>query len=199
MAKHSIRSEETRSRILEAAGESFADHGYDGTGVAEICTRAGISKGALYHHFTGKQHIFLELLDEWIKELQRALERIRSEAGSVPEAIFNMVAMTSEVFQATEGQVPLFLEFLTKAVREPEIWHAAAAPYKQFRSFFSHLVRDGIEEGSLKPVDPEEISKIIVSFAVGLVIQGVFDPFSADWVKVGQEGMRIIIGKLQKE
>ena len=48
------RGEETRSRILDAAQGCFVQHGYDATGVAEICRSAGLSKGAFYHHFPSK-------------------------------------------------------------------------------------------------------------------------------------------------
>ncbi len=40
------RSEETRNRILRAAEEGFAQNGYEATGVAAICQRAHLSKGA---------------------------------------------------------------------------------------------------------------------------------------------------------
>ena len=48
------RGEETRSRILDAAQGCFVQHGYDATGVAEICRSAGLSKGAFYYHFPSK-------------------------------------------------------------------------------------------------------------------------------------------------
>ena len=57
------RSHETRSRILQSAIDLFSKEGYDATGVAEICTAAGVSKGAFYHHFPTKQALFLALLD----------------------------------------------------------------------------------------------------------------------------------------
>ena len=63
MRRKQQRSEETRARLLEAAEACFSESGYDGTGVAKICRRAGVSKGAFYHHFETKQAIFLELLN----------------------------------------------------------------------------------------------------------------------------------------
>jgi AcrR family transcriptional regulator len=60
------RGEETRSHILDVAGELFAERGYDATSVAGICARAGVTKGAFYHHFKSKQAVFLELRDRWL-------------------------------------------------------------------------------------------------------------------------------------
>ena len=67
------RSEATRARILTAAAVAFAGQGYDATGVAEICERAGVSKGAFYYHFETKQALLLTLVDVWLQELTRAL------------------------------------------------------------------------------------------------------------------------------
>ena len=63
------RGEETRSHILDVAGELFAQRGYDATSVADICDGAGVTKGAFYHHFESKQAVFLELRDRWLAPL----------------------------------------------------------------------------------------------------------------------------------
>jgi AcrR family transcriptional regulator len=190
---------ETRSRILEAAEQCFARYGYDSTGVAEICKTAGISKGALYHHFPSKQAIFVEMFESWMRGFVVGMEQLRDSAASVPEAMLQMVKMTGLIFKSAAGQLPLFIEFLTKASREPETWKAAIAPYKFFRGFFAELIRRGIEEGSLRAVDPELIAGIIVSFGAGLVMQGVFDPKGGDWVQVGVHGIQTILKGIIKE
>jgi len=67
------RGEETRKRLLDAAQEAFALYGYDGTSVAEICRRTGVTKGAFYHHFPSKQDVFLELLERWLEGVNAQL------------------------------------------------------------------------------------------------------------------------------
>ncbi|MFE7665954.1 TetR/AcrR family transcriptional regulator [Streptomyces celluloflavus] len=47
-----------RARILQAAAEQFAAHGVDGTSTAEICRRAGIGSGTLFHYFPTKRDLF---------------------------------------------------------------------------------------------------------------------------------------------
>ena len=189
----------TRNRILEAAEQCFARYGYDSTGVAEICKTAGISKGALYHHFPSKQAIFVEMFENWMEGFVVGMEQVRDGAASVPDAMLLMVKMTGLIFQSAAGQLPLFIEFLTKASREPETWKAAIAPYKCFRDFYADLIRRGLEEGSLRTVDPELTARIIVSFGAGLVMQGVFDPRGGPWVEVGINGIQTILKGIIKE
>jgi TetR/AcrR family transcriptional repressor of uid operon len=190
---------ETRNKILKAAEECFARYGYDSTGVAEICKAAAVSKGALYHHFPSKQAIFVEMFEIWMDGFTGQMERLRNEAASVPDALLRMVKMTGLIFQSASGQLPLFIEFLTKASRDPQTWKATIAPYKFFRDFFADLIRRGIEEGSLRKVDPELTARIIVSFGAGLVMQGVFDPEGGHWVEVGVQGIQTFLQGIIKE
>ena len=193
------RGLETRRRILAAAEECFARYGYDSTGVAEICKAAAVSKGALYHHFATKQAIFVEMFETWMDGFAAQMQRIPEQADSVPDALLRMVKMIGVIFQRAAGQLPLFVEFLTKASRDPDTWNATIAPYKFFRNFFADLIRRGINEGSLRPVDPDLSARIIVSFGAGLVMQGVFDPEGGRWTEVGVQGIQTILQGIVKE
>ena len=191
------RGEETRSHILQAAEQCFAQHGYDGTGVAEICRRAGVTKGGFYHHFPSKQALFMELLDRWLAELNTQLEAAHAEADTIPEGLLQMAGMVRPVFQVAGEQLPIFLEFWTKAARDPAVWQATIAPYRRYRDLFSGMIEAGITEGTLRPVDPEMAAQVIVSLAVGLVLQSLLDPHGADWGEVAQEGVRMLLEGLE--
>jgi AcrR family transcriptional regulator len=193
------RGEETRTHILEAAGECFARHGYDATGVAEICQRAGVTKGAFYHHFPSKQAVFMVLLDEWLGGVDTQLASAQVGATTVPERLMRMAERAQHVFRMAGGQLPMFLEFLNEARHDPAVWQAVIAPYQRYRAFFHEIVEAGVAEGTLRPVDPEMTAQVIVSLAVGFVLQGVFDPTGADWGKVTMEGFQMLLEGLKKD
>jgi len=52
------QGEETRARLVEAARELFAARGYAGVSMEQVCARAEVTRGALYHHFAGKDDLF---------------------------------------------------------------------------------------------------------------------------------------------
>ncbi len=191
------KGEETRTRILQAAEECFARRGYDATGVAEICRRAGLSKGAFYHHFASKQALFLELLNRWLGTLDEQLEAINTGAADASEGLMRMAAVARQAFVDARGRLALFLEFWNQAQHDPEVWKATIAPYRRYREFFSRMVAAGIAEGTLREVDPDLAARVIVSFAVGLLLQGVLDPQEADWGEVAHEGIKIILQGLE--
>ncbi len=71
---------DTKKRILETALELFAQNGYLGTSMNDIAGRLGITKAALYKHYTGKQ----EILDR-IVERMNEMDYERAEAYEMPE------------------------------------------------------------------------------------------------------------------
>jgi TetR/AcrR family transcriptional repressor of uid operon len=192
------RSEETRSRILAAAVECFSRDGYEATGVAEICKRAGVSKGAFYHHFATKQAVFLEILNEWLGNLDAQLTAIHLRAHDVPDALLEMAAMIRPIFETAIGRLPMFLEFWLHASRDPQIWQATITPYRHYRKYFANLLRQGIAEGSLRPMDVEVGAQAVVSMAVGIFLQGVLDPQGADWSQSTQDSIRILIEGMRR-
>lgn len=65
------RAHETRARILEGAAASFAENGFAGATVADILTRSGVTKGALYFHFETKEEVADAVLaahGEWMRD-----------------------------------------------------------------------------------------------------------------------------------
>jgi AcrR family transcriptional regulator len=175
------RSVETRENILSVASKLFGKYGYEATGVAEICQQARISKGAFYHHFPSKQAIFLTLLENWLSRLENGFHIIQQQSNDVPHAILQMAESVTQAINEAEAQLSLFMEFWTQANRDPEIWRITVAPYHRFNEYFAVLIKRGIDEKSIKQINPQLGAKIIVSLALGLLLQRIFDPNSIDW------------------
>ena len=75
------RAEATRGALLRAARELFAERGYAAVGTEQIVERAGVTRGALYHHFRDKQDLFRAVHDGMERELMKQIgERMGQEA-----------------------------------------------------------------------------------------------------------------------
>jgi AcrR family transcriptional regulator len=191
------RSEETRNRILQTAHQLFAKNGYDATGVAEICSAAAVSKGAFYHHFPSKQAVFLTLLQNWLSVLDLQMANLLAGGRSVSDGLLRLTGLIGMVFDSASGSLPMFLEFWRESSHDPQVWQATIAPYRRYQELFAGVVRMGVEEGSLRPVDPDITARILVALALGLILQGVIDPLGADWNEVTRQGMQLLMEGLK--
>ncbi|MFB7631928.1 ScbR family autoregulator-binding transcription factor [Streptomyces sp. NPDC056149] len=63
------RAKRTKYKIIEAAAQVFFEHGYDGAKIEQILTAAGVTKGALYHHYRSKQEIADALLQQHVGDI----------------------------------------------------------------------------------------------------------------------------------
>jgi len=63
------QGEETKAALLSAARGLFGENGYAATSLDEVVTRAGVTKGALYHHFEGKAQLFQAVYEQVKREL----------------------------------------------------------------------------------------------------------------------------------
>jgi AcrR family transcriptional regulator len=69
------RRERTRGALIDAGRELFAERGYAGAGREEIVERAGVTRGAMYHHFTSKEALFVAVFEVVERELCEAIAR----------------------------------------------------------------------------------------------------------------------------
>jgi AcrR family transcriptional regulator len=192
------RSEATRNRILDVSTNLFSKTGYDATGVAEICQAAGVSKGAFYHHFPSKQAVFMELLNSYLNGIDNGFTAMRQEGKDVPQAILQMAAAAGSLFQNADIHLPIFLEFWTQANHDPQIWETAIAPYRRYQSYFAEMIQEGIDQGSLQQVDAQQAGRVLVSLALGMLMQSLFDPSITDWQSEATQSMRLLMNGIAR-
>jgi AcrR family transcriptional regulator len=102
------QSEATRAALIDAARELFADRGYTAVATEEIVRSAGVTRGALYHHFAGKRELF-EAVYEDIE--RRLVEQIAQSAMSA----------AGDPLQALEAGAQAFLD----ACEDPAVQRVA--------------------------------------------------------------------------
>jgi AcrR family transcriptional regulator len=64
MNRNVERGQATRTHLIEVATRLFAAHGYEGTSIEAVLAESGASRGSLYHHFAGKEALFLAVLED---------------------------------------------------------------------------------------------------------------------------------------
>src|SRR5215211_9136569 len=81
------RGEATRAALLGAARALFAERGYAGVGTEEVVRRAGVTRGALYHHFRDKRDLFRAVYEQTEEEIVAAIGARMAGGGADPMAL----------------------------------------------------------------------------------------------------------------
>jgi AcrR family transcriptional regulator len=85
--KRAAQGRATRGQLIEVATGLFADHGYEGTSIEAVLTAAGVSRGALYHHFAGKEALFTAVLEALSEHITAQLTEIISGCTDPVDAV----------------------------------------------------------------------------------------------------------------
>jgi len=193
------RGEITRQKILNTSYELFSHQGYEATGVALICEKANVSKGSFYHHFPSKKDVFFALIEGWVENIQNQFAAIKQDEIPIPNQFKAMVPALSSVFSEAD-QIPFFLEFWLQAMRDREIAQRTIKPYFTFMTMFEKMFEKGIIEGSIDPKsDPHLSMRLMMAFALGLIMQSMIEPTRENWDEVTKYSLEKVLTGLQKK
>jgi AcrR family transcriptional regulator len=119
----------TRARLLRAARQTFARHGYHATSVDRVSEAAGLTKGAVYDHFGSKAGLFLALLDE---HFGARIEQAQRGGDQRP----------SRAMPFDRDFALLFLEFVCAAGRDARLRRRLAKQLAELRALSAEQLGD---------------------------------------------------------
>jgi len=169
----------TRQAIIEASMKLFAKRGYHGTSVSQIAEATGLTKGALYWHFKGKEHLFLTVLDCIRESWQETIMNRVESSVRVAEKLEQLFDATSEMVAGSDDPCSMHL-FLVSAGAQPEMRDfedAIKAAYAGYVKTLADTIRAGQEDGDIKKeVDAESTAVGIIGCLEGAVLQARLHP-----------------------
>jgi AcrR family transcriptional regulator len=158
------RAEATRQKIIDAAVDLFEDVGYGDTSLGDVIARAGITKGAYYYHFTGKEAVAAAIIDQAETQKRDAILRLTSSATSALESIIQLSFIVADTIQ--QDKVARVANLLVQALGQ--ISPAGALTYTQFQSLYVSVVEQAIVEGDLlDDLDAEDVMQTILGAVLG--------------------------------
>jgi AcrR family transcriptional regulator len=158
------RSEAKRARIVEAATQHFAEHGYHDARVGDIAANLGIAKGSIFQHFGSKDGLFFEVDERAVRSFSKYLDvpnEVRAQGFF--EVLRYWLARTEHLVH--EDWIPYRISLLgnygTDLVLKREInrFLISEDPYGTV-----NFVRFGLERGELR--DDLDIEMVLISIDV---------------------------------
>jgi len=161
-----------RQEILEAATRLFAKQGYHGTSMSEIAREAEFSTGSLYNFFRNKEELYFKLLEEKISLLEAQVYAVIDGPGGVLEKLGTFVDVFIHFFEAERDFFRIFAEQrgqfeLSAKGQFADVIHDR---YEHYLGAMVNLMRQGINEGLFKPLNPAELALIFMGIINTMLI-----------------------------
>jgi AcrR family transcriptional regulator len=152
------RSQATRDALIEAARKLFAKRGYAEVGTEEIVRAAGLTRGALYHHFGGKRELLAAVYEQIEQELA---ERIASAALGATDPLEAMRAGTEMFLDAClEPEVQRIVLLDAPAVLGWERWREIAAEHGL--GLIELTLQSAIDAGAIAPQPVKPLAHVLM-------------------------------------
>ena len=162
----------TRKNLLSAALIVFSQKGYSATRLEDIASEAGVTRGAIYHHFGGKAELFKALVTERSRGVNELSEQIVSEGGS-PATMLRRLLVSLFEYAEEDEDYRAMLEIATDKVEFTADLEAFSRQNirgsRALIRFLSNLIRKGIEAGEFR----EDLSAKGAAIAVAGFLNGV--------------------------
>jgi AcrR family transcriptional regulator len=171
------KSAETERKILGAALELFVRKGYHGTSIDDIMRKVGLTKGALYAHFTSKGELLERTIEEFkIRFIDKMIQMVNECDDDALGKLHRMVSFNSK-FAFENQNLCVFLTFLTTELNEDANFKPLLKGiYRKYQTFISQLIRLGIKQGVLKKdLDPDLTALTFMALHDGVLHQWVLN------------------------
>lgn len=177
------REQEVRDRIVRAATEVFAEKGYHGATIADVVARSGLSVGAIYTHFRGKDELFLRACDATadlgLDELGARLAGLEGTADRLATAVAYYVE-TIDPAEGEPGQVGLIRAWAEGDV-EPGVREMLVRRRERLVGAATLLLREGMARGDLPTwLDADAVARAFTALLDGLILQRIEDGHGFD-------------------
>lgn len=151
---------EKRRALLASALRLFEEKGYHATSVEDIVTEAGMTKGALYHLFSGKEEILQKLQEEYIDDRLENFERILRNHSSPVDRLRQLILESVTAITQFRSHVIIFAQerrFLTE-----DRFAAIKTKRDRLDALYESIIQQGIDDG----VFDSRLQPRIVSFGI---------------------------------
>ncbi len=171
------RTQATRALLIRTGRELFAEHGFAGVSAEQLVAAAGVTRGALHHHFGDKQGLFLAVIEEVERE---NTEEILAAIQAAPDQWSGIVLGIRRFLDICERPyvVQLAMTDALSVLGWPR-WRALEQQYGL--GMVTAALQGALDSGLLKPAPVQVLAKLVLSAITeaGLVIAHADDRAAA--------------------
>jgi AcrR family transcriptional regulator len=172
---------ETRERVLHAAGEVFTSRGYEGASVDLVAAAAGLTKGAVYSSFSGKDELFFALVADRLDQRLAVVADAADGQRDLRQLFDNAESDLAALFTTQRDWQLLFIECWARAMRDPGRRAEWARQRRAARAVIADFFeRHAAATGTPPPVSAADLALAAMALSNGFAMEYIADPESTD-------------------
>ncbi len=151
-----------QAEIIRISTDLFLKNGFSGTSMSKIANACSITKASLYHHFAGKEDLFIACVTDGYKSALIALEDILADTSRRPEAQMRHALDTlyETIISSPVGRMSPLIAEVSRAF--PSVARSFHADYiEPQQALLWQLIDRGIDQGEFKDVDKQVLGHLI--------------------------------------
>lgn len=165
-----------RRRILETAVRVYARHGFHQTGMRQLCAELGLSAGALYRYFPGKEAIIEGLVELDREQLQANLSRLPQDSGFLG-AMEAMGELVLRDLESNAGLLAIWSEISAEATRNPAVAELIRNHYQFIESLLAGMIAEAVQRGEFRTdLDPAAAARLLIALHDGMMTRRAVNP-----------------------
>ena len=157
-----------KDQIMNAAQFVVASKGYDQARMDDIVEKAQLSKGAIYWYYKSKKDIYLSLIDYWFNEYSAGVLKSLEDKDSSSEQLKSLFDYFVDQFDKNPDTFKIMVEFWRTSGLDVDFNNKLQEIYSQFLEYIIDIIKNGIDSGEFKEVDPR-----ITALSILINIEGI--------------------------
>lgn len=163
--------------MLAAAEEVFAERGIEAASVDHVAAAAGLTKGAIYSNFRGKDDLVLALMAEHVARRQRAAAEAMDSALEGADALRDAGKQLVTAIRSDARWQRLLISYALYGTREPAVRDALQEERRELRAALAGLIERVAERFGLRlRFTPDEAAVIVLALSNGFAVESSIDP-----------------------
>ncbi len=187
---------DTKTKIIESAEKTFARYGYEGTTLDQVAENAGLTKGAVYWHFSSKSDLFLVLTERSLKKLIEDLPQKSKEIFDFACQMEALRVLFESEFRACAEEKSdkslLFFEFISKR-RDKEVKEKLNTSFSQLFKKTSEILEELQEKNRVtSDINPYALSIILHALMNGIILMSIVAPNSVPLRTISNDVSKVV-------
>jgi AcrR family transcriptional regulator len=166
------RSTQTRGQLVNAAIQVMQESGYANLTISKVADRAGLTNGAMQHHFASREELIIAVLDALYPVLEIPFEDIASRKWAVKERVSAYIDLLWQIYSRPEYLVIWDIAFGTRG--DPPLNAKLQNYQRDISARMRKQLAASFADVGLTVQDAEQIISVVISCLRGFALQAVF-------------------------